>query len=449
MTEQDRRKPAARQRSQSTWLWLICLLILGVLLRALLWFSYEPIPYGDTGSYLRLGQWVLGIGERGFDGTRVPGYPVFMAFLGLDEARIWLGQMMLGLGISGMLFYLGWRTSGRAWIGFLLGALYNLIPGQLLFEANLLTETLTTFLVVLSLTLFLAMKESGSLTRRLVLAAGLGISASLVGMVRPLFFPVTLVYLPFVWFGLGDAWKQKLAITASYALFPLLIQGGWLLYMRTNWGVLSPTTMAGYSMVQHTGSYFEYLPDEYAPIRDTYIEYRDAQIAERGVQTNAIWEAIPAITEASGIGFYDLSREMSQLSWMLIREHPGLYLQNVVKGWINFWKAPIYWQPEVMGQQFLQSSFQVLSWIGRGISVLANAGFLLLSAGLVFSRKLRSSIRIDAVLGASLAIVCLISIVQTLLDHGDNPRFLVPMQMVVIFVVLLIGERRIKTRTST
>jgi hypothetical protein len=36
--------------------------------------------------------------------------------------------------------------------------------------------------------------------------------------------------------------------------------------------------------------------------------------------------------------------------------------------------------------------------------------------------------------------VWLISIVQTLLDHGDNPRFLVPLQMIV-FITVLAGLR--------
>jgi hypothetical protein len=109
------------------------LLLLGLVIRILLWLTYEPISYGDTGSYLRLGEWIQGTGERGFDGTRVPGYPVFIALVGLHPNRIWLGQLTLGLVISGMLFYLAWSSTGRAWVGFLLGSLYSLIPGQVLF----------------------------------------------------------------------------------------------------------------------------------------------------------------------------------------------------------------------------------------------------------------------------------------------------------------------------
>jgi len=42
--------------------------------------------------------------------------------------------------------------------------------------------------------------------------------------------------------------------------------------------------MTGYHMVQHTGSYFEYVPDQYAALRDTYIKYRDAQVALHGTR---------------------------------------------------------------------------------------------------------------------------------------------------------------------
>jgi hypothetical protein len=446
MTETIEQGGVSQKSTRPARRWFIGLLFLGLFVRVLLWLTYEPISYGDTGSYLRLGASILGTGERGFDGTRVPGYPIFMALFGLDPNLIWLGQMALGLVISGLLFYLGWQITGRAWVGFLLGSLYNSILGQLLFEANLLTETLTTFFIILSLVLFLGFIRSSSLGLQLILASGLGIAASLVGMVRPLFFPLTLLLLPFLWFGNHDGLKQRFSLIAAYALFPLIIQGGWLLYMRSHWGVLSPTTMAGFSMVQHTGGYFEYLPDEYAAIRDTYIEYRDAQMAERGVQTNAIWEAIPAISEASGIGFYNLSKEMNRLSWMLIREHPDLYLQNVGRGWINFWKAPVYWQPEAMQPVFISSTFQVLVWVGRGLSVLANIIFILLGIGILFSRKLRSSTKMDEVMWASLAMVWLISIIQTLLDHGDNPRFLVPMQMVVLLVVCVVAYRNLEKR---
>jgi hypothetical protein len=161
------------------------------------------------------------------------------------------------------------------------------------------------------------------------------------------------------------------------------------------------------------------------------------------VQTNAIWGAIPAISKASGLGFYDLSREMGRLSWLLIREHPGLYLKNVLEGWIAFWKAPIYWQPDLVHPAAVRSLLQVLAVAGRGISVLANFGFLCLSAAVLLVSGLRRNLTQRPVIFAGASMIWLISIMQTLLDHGDNPRFLVPLQMVVFWVIAVFVARSI------
>ena len=85
------------------------------------------------------------------------------------------------------------------------------------------------------------------------------------------------------------------------------------------------TTMTGYHLIQHTGSFFEYVPDEYAALRDTYIQYRDAHIAQYGTQTNTIWEAIPEMSRVSGYNFYDLSRVLTRIVHPADLETPIVY----------------------------------------------------------------------------------------------------------------------------
>jgi hypothetical protein len=416
--------------------WCAGLAAFGFLERVWLWQVYQSVAYGDTGSYMRLAGVVSRLTLDGYDGTRVPGYPAFLALVGMEADRVWFSQMVLGWMISLLLFWLGWRTTGSPFAGALIGGLYNVIPGQVLFEANLLTETLTTFWIVLSLTLFVALDRERSLVGGSGWALALGVAASAVGMVRPLFFPLTIWYLLFVLLTKGVSWRNRLVRLAAYSIGPLLIQGGWLLYMNTSYHMLSPTAMAGYSLVQHTGEFFEYLPDDVAPIRDTYLKFRDAQIEERGVQTNVIWDAIPAMTEASGLNFYKLSREMRRLSIQLIREHPDLYIRNVIEGWVAFWKAPVYWQKDAVSSQFVSAVLEVLASLGRMISVAANFAFLALSSLLALSRRARVRFGFDRLALTAGGMVWLISIMQTILDHGDNPRFLVPLQMVVIYVVV-------------
>ncbi len=204
--------------------------------------------------------------------------------------------------------------------------------------------------------------------------------------------------------------------------------------------MLSPTVMGGYSLVQHTGAFFEYLPDEAAPIRDTYLRYRQAQLAARGTQTNAIWDAIPEISRASGLGFYDLSREMQRLSLWLIRQHPDLYARSAAEGWVAFWKAPIYWDLQLVSPAWLETALPAYANLTRLLLAGTNLAFLALCLAGLFLRRVRRALAAHTTTLAGAAMVLVVSVVQTLLDHGDNPRFLVPLQMVVVVVVVLTAE---------
>jgi hypothetical protein len=416
--------------------WGTALALFGLLLRLWLRLIYQPVPYGDTGAYMRLAGVLARFVINGYDGTRVPGYPGFLALMDLEPHTVWLGQMALGWTMSMLLFWITWRTTANPAMGALVGGLYNLVPGLLLFEANLLSETLTAFWAVLCFALYVLLDRMDRMFLGIAVSLSLGLAASAVGMTRPLFFPATLWMLPFVFFAAGDTWRRRGAYLAAYVIGPLLIQGGWLYFIHDHYGMISPTTMGGYSLVQHTGEFFEYLPEEDSTIRDIYLKYRDAQVAERGVQTNAIWEAIPELSEATGHSFFMLSREMQRLSLYLIRRHPGLYLRNVVEGWIWFWKAPVYWKPELMGSAFGRALMPIWTVAGRGFAVLANACFLIISSLVVAVRRLRRILHIDRYTVFAGGFVLWTSVVQSLLDHGDNPRFLVPLQMLVVYVVL-------------
>lgn len=418
--------------------WLLALALLGAVERLLLWRLYAPASFGDTATYFRLAEALAAGGLNAFDGTRVPGYPYLVLWLGLEPKRLWVAQLFMGWLTSLLLFYLGWRTTGSPALGGLLGLLYDLIPGQVLFESNLLTEAPTTFLVVLSLALWAALDGAETEQGRFLLALPLGFAAALAGLMRPLFFILAPWLLPFVLLAGPASWRARLARGALFSLGPLLLLGGWLGWVYTHYHFLAPTVMGGYHLVQHTGEFFEYLPDEEAAIRDTYLKYREAQIAARGAQTNAIWDAIPELTQVSGLTFYDLSRKLQRLSLRLIREHPDLYLRNVVEGWIGFWKAPLFWRPENLRLEALRAPLRLAGLAGRGISLLSNAAFLLLSLLWPLRRRL-PPLGFDRAFALTAGLVWLTSIVQTLVDHGDNPRFLVPLQMVVIYVVLRSG----------
>ena len=426
--------------------WLIIVAAVALSERVLLYLLCRPVAYNDTSSYRRLAEAILD-GWTRYDGTRMPGYPAFLALIGSDE-RVYAAQLALGFLTTLFFFYLGWRVSGKGWFGALAALAHTLNLQQLFFEANLITESLTTFFIAASLAgmaWLLLTEGKRPLWQIVAVALASGLTGGLATMTRALF-----IFLPFwaAFFLLIFAqhllgWRtaaRKIRWSAALAagLTGLLIIAAWVNFIHQRFGIWSVTTMSGYHLVQHTGLFFEYVPDEYAAIRDTYIQYRQARVAQTGAPGNAIWDAIPALQEVSGLGFIQLSNLLAKISIQLILEHPGLYLRSVLQGWLWFWKAPVYWSPEAFTNPLISMALAGKVAFARGGMVFANIAFIFGSLALV-SKKVRLALKMDVFLWLVISAVWLTSILQTLLDHGDNPRFLVPVQSLVVFLVLWWG----------
>jgi 4-amino-4-deoxy-L-arabinose transferase-like glycosyltransferase len=228
---------------------------------------------------------------------------------------------VLGAAITLLLFFIGWRISNRGWFAALVALAHTLNLGQLFFESNLLTETLATFFVVLSLAGTLIWLTQPT-QRGIWLAFGIGLTSSLALITRPQFIYLPFWIFPFlaVKYKAGSPSNLRVSLSIYWAwafafLVPVfLIIGSWVGFIRTRFGDWGLTTMTGYHLVQHTGDYFQYVPDEHALLRDIYLTYRDDHIARFGTQANTIWEAIPAMQAASGLSFYDLSRTLARIS---------------------------------------------------------------------------------------------------------------------------------------
>lgn len=465
--------------------WLTGVLVLAVAQRLSLLLFYQPVAYNDTPSYRHLANTILA-GWKGYDGTRTPGYSLVMAVVGPDQ-RVWLVQLAMGLVITLLFFYLGWQLTGKAWFGGLAALAYTLNPGEIWFESNLLSETPTTFWVTLSFAcIFLWIYQPR--WRSIWLAVSMGLFASLAWLTRPLF-----IFLPFwLMFFMFDPdlttyifhtithWPvvEKILARRSKSLAqpnaePLrpekakslkmgfqvpwvklgiylvpvfLILGGWLGYIHKNFRQWAMDTMTGYHLVQHTGDFFQYVPDEYADLRDTYLKYRDAHVAEFGTQTNTIWEAIPEMQKVSGMSFYGLSRLLTRISIQLILAHPGLYIKSLAEGWWYFWRSPVYWSPEYFRLTSVLPILNGVVLIGRLSSFACNMLFLIASLMAVLSKRVRRIWQIPPALWCVIAAIWGSSVLQTIADHGDNPRFLIPLQSLVLLCVLYLAWRTILTR---
>jgi hypothetical protein len=225
--------------------------------------------------------------------------------------------------------------------------------------------------------------------------------------------------------------------------------------------------MTGYNLIQHTGNYFEYVSDEYASLRDVYLKYRDEHIALDGTQTNAIWDAIPEMSKISGYSFYALSRVLARISIDLILKHPLLYIKNAASGWWMFWRVPVYWSADALRVAWLAGGVKLAIQIERVSVFLINMIFIFASFYFTFIEFISAirhkpsplSIRrtrpsLYTFLWMLLGNIWIASILQTLLDHGDNPRFLVPLQSLVVFwvaafILQLVINKQTRSTKST
>ncbi len=426
-----------RNQKKTLRIWVGIVLAVALLLRVILFAAYPAVSYSDTASYRRSANAILG-GFKVYDGTRTPGYPGFMAIIGSDRS-VYAVQLLLGLGITMMWFLIGWKASGKAWIGGIIALAHTLNPGQFFFEANLLTETLATFLLAVALLgAFFWLKDGKFQT--IWMGLGIGFASALAVLTRPLF-----IFLP-IWLAvfLAVTFKEKKLRINWQALIcvllpAILLVGGWMLWIQTKYHVFSLTTMSGYHLIQHTGYYFEDVPDEYAQLRDVYLAFREERILERGTQGNTIWYAIPAMQEASGLNFYELSRVLQKISVQLILTHPWEYISRVLKGWWLFWRAPVYWDINAFSSASTAAGINYIITGVRGLLFGVNIFFVLTSLGACVSKKMRQFWALKPFHWLIAGSVWATSIASSMLDHGDNPRFLVPLQTAVAFWVVWVA----------
>jgi len=417
----------------STRSWLLIVSLGAVVERLLLYLTYPPLAYKDTDAYRRLAGQVLE-GWATYDGSRMPGYPVFLAWLGADQT-VYAVQLILGLLITLLFFYIGWRLTGKGWAAALFAAAYTLNPQQVLVEADLLSETLTIFFLALSLAALAALlcrPGRRPLGETLLLAGLAGTAAGLAALTRTLFIFLPVLAAVFLLIGWPKSthW-ERWAAAAGVALAGLALIGAYVNFIHQRYDIWGLSTMNGYHMMNHAGQFFEYAPDEYAELRETYLRYRDAQQAETGSSSNAIWDAIPEMQQVSGLGFTDLSRLLGQICIRLIVEHPGLYLHSVFQGWLGFWKAPVHWRA-ITGP--LAGAQQIAILGLRGALILGNGIFLLGTLALPIP-KLRRRLALNTPLYLMGASVWAASIMQAMLEFGDNPRYSVPLQTLVLLLV--------------
>jgi hypothetical protein len=136
---------------RSTWFWLLRLLITGMLLGVCIRLTRDPLIWPDSASYIYQANGIR-TGELALDfEVRTPTYSLFLLLVGVSLERAVVIQMVLGLVTTVLAFWKTWEITCNDLVATLAAAIYGLHIIQIQLEISILTETLSTFLLLLTM----------------------------------------------------------------------------------------------------------------------------------------------------------------------------------------------------------------------------------------------------------------------------------------------------------
>ena len=351
---------------------LAVVILIGAAMRVL-WLGLPPNIYGDSGSYLWLASNIRILWLRGFYGDRTPVYSLFILLSGLNVYVVRDLQNLLGVVIAVILFAMVYRSTCSRGAALAAGLAYAVDLSQLSFEQDILTETVCTFMLMLSALTFQRMVLEGRSGR--LECAALGTFAGLTGLTRPLYAYLTPLYFGFLAVMIAREPAEsggrsgRLVLFAAPACALLL---GWCTLNWMNGGDFTLTSRAGLGLTNLSGAFIELAPDKYASIRDPYLRARSKQIAKRGDQAMTIFAVLPELRAQPKYQGTRLSRELIRMSIELFAAHPVLYAQWAARSWMRFWRPPMYLLARFSGRAegALEAFWSVEDQVLRAVNLL-------------------------------------------------------------------------------
>ena len=414
---------------------LLVTLLIATAARTVLYQPPNVVP--DTHDYLVLAHCLRALRFASYDGSRTPVYSLFLLLAGINFYAVCVLQNILGIAIVAMLFAMVYFRT-RSWpFALITGIGYGLDLSPLPFEHFIMSETLCTFLLTLSVLVFqlMVLKERFGWRQHAVL----GILIAITGLTRPLYVclaPLFLVMLAVMRPPVPVSRTDRIQQLVSFAAPAGTLLLGWCLFNWLSIGYFGFTTLIGFSLTNQSGAFIELAPDKYASVRDPYLKAREEQIKQTGTYAMAIFRAAPEIDKNTGYDRVQLTRELTKMSLELFVAHPIRYAAGVLRAWVRFWQPPLYWRSSsFFGEIRARPLFLALAAIEILTLALANFVFLLSSANLLrLFLVQKPQLGFDACV---MAIVLTVSVVQALLEFGDNSRYSVPTAPLVLYTVMV------------
>jgi 4-amino-4-deoxy-L-arabinose transferase-like glycosyltransferase len=315
-----------------------------ILVAVVYWCLYFPLYTNDSAYYLQLARAILrGTFFSQDTGARTPLFPLLLAVLGASGQAVFALNLALGVLTSVLLFRIFELLTSSRGVATAAAVVFMLNPSTVWCEREVLTESLSAFLIALG-TLFVARACSPQAS----LARMTGVSStafSFAALARPVFqlLPLTalVVILALTPERPLERRRAYKAVAAGLTPFAVLVIGcAGLNYYRFGWFTL--TTWAGYNLTNHTGQFMRDAPPVYSKVASIYMRYEQAHLRAWGMRSGTIWDARLELMQATGMNDIQLSRLLLGLSARLIVSHPAGYLQSVGRSFKRYWHATVY-----------------------------------------------------------------------------------------------------------
>lgn len=354
--------------NKSAWLGFIVAVLLGLTLRILLYQAYSPWISGDTGGYTSVSQNMIERHWGAIDGGRTPGYPAFLTSIRLLAGApygdmdhlpfelIVLAQMALGLLVIAATFFLCLLLQTSWKVATLTSAFVGTAVNVANFDTAILTETLSLFLVTTSVAWITWCAFRKTWSPKEMIALGLWISFAT--LTRPNNIGLFIVLLlGMIFFSHESPLKARLRFAKSVLAWVVpscAVIVAWCQLNKVNNGHFTMSVLSGFLSSTKIGNYIELAPDEYAWIRDPYVQYRDRDYRNgEGNFGETMWAALPELhaklPEIIGREAYDrlpvqqrfplISKKVGELTKYMILHHPLKFLDNYTHSWLRYWKT--------------------------------------------------------------------------------------------------------------
>ncbi len=449
---------------------LAALLLLNIVIKYSLW-TQPPQTFTDSLSYLAPATSLLD--GRGFgsqeNAYRTPVYPLFLAAILLPfdhrelsqcrEARvpaclgdiqydsgplanlraIALVQIVLGALTISLIYWFAWTVSHNQWIAALCALTYPMDLSTGYWEISILTEALTTFLLMLAVCLTMVTAKASR--HRGLAHIALGAVLALLALCQPIYLLYAIV--PFVVLVIARsreaATKQSPGHTAhgtrhlnallvlAIPVFSILAWSARNFYVD---GFFTPSTLTGYNLTQMVGPFMEQAPAQYRDLAEIYMDTREERIAARGNHSGTIFLAYPEMIDARKTNWAGLSRDLTDLSLQLILKNPLGYVQVAWESFDQFWKFGL-------GRQNpgLPSSYDWVRWFfDSRVQQAAMILFFLSPIALVLTRNPE---RDTTWIWFAIVSVWFVAIISSALNFGDNERYRAPVARLQYGAVIL------------